>query len=234
MISGRYASHRVAISQSNYIPWRGYFDLIASVDEFVFYDDVQYTTRDWRNRNRIKTPRGSQWLSIPVGSSRKKICEIQISDALCGRKHWAILDANYARAPYFEEIERWLKPLFWEPWTSLSELNQRLIAKICGVLGIQTRLSRSSDHRAVGDRSGRLLALCEELGANTYVSGPRAESYLDICAFRDAGVKVEWMDYTGYAEYPQLWGPFEPQVSIIDVLFNCGPDAPRFLKAGKR
>jgi hypothetical protein len=234
MIAGGKASRRIAISQSNYIPWRGYFDLIASVDEFVFYDDVQYTTRDWRNRNRIKTPQGVQWLSIPVGSNRRKICDVFIPDVQCGRKHWAILTANYARAPYFAETEHWLKPFFWEPWTSLSELNQRLIEKICFMLGIRTQFSRSGDHHAVGDRSGRLLALCKELGASTYVSGPKAATYLDTDAFRSADVKVEWMDYGGYADYTQLWGPFEANVSIVDVLFNCGPDARSFLKAGQR
>lgn len=230
MSEGGKSSRRVAISQSNYIPWRGYFDLIASVDEFVFYDDVQYTTGDWRNRNRIKTPQGTQWLTIPVKASRRRICDIPISDVRCGHKHWTILASNYTRARYFSEVEAWLKPLYFEPWASLSELNQHLIAEVCSVLGIRTKLSRSSDYGAVGDRSGRLLALCQEVGAGTYLSGPSAAAYLDVDVFRRGGVEVAWMDYGGLPEYPQLWGSFDARVSIVDLLFNCGPDAPRFLK----
>lgn len=225
------SARRVAISQSNYIPWRGYFDLIASVDEFIFYDDVQYTTRDWRNRNRIKTPRGVQWLTVPVGGSRtQRICEVAIPDPDCGGKHWTVLRANYARAPFFPQIASWLEPLFREPWTSLSTLNQRLIGEVCAFLGIRTRFSRSWDYQAEGDRNGRLLALCRQAGAGTYVSGPAAAGYLDSEAFAAAGIEVVWMDYAGYAPYPQLWGPFEPQVTVLDLLFNCGPAAPRHMK----
>lgn len=228
-------SRRIAVSQSNYIPWRGYFDLIASVDEFVFYDDVQYTTRDWRNRNRIKTPEGARWLTVPVGADRnRKICDVGVLDPGCGRKHWTVLTANYARARAFDEVASWLHPLYAEAWTSLSALNQRLVAAICSRLGIGTRLSRSSDFQATGDRSGRLLALCRELGARTYVSGPSAAAYLDVDLFRRAGVEVAWMGYDGYGGYPQLWGGFEPQVSILDLLFNCGGDAPRHMKFGHK
>lgn len=224
---------RVAVSQSNYVPWRGYFDLIASVDEFVFYDDVQYTKGDWRNRNRIKTPQGVQWLTIPVGTDlRRRICDVSIPDSSCGDKHWAVLTANYARARGFEETAAWLRPFYAEPWTSLSVLNRRLIAEMCTFLGIGTKLSQSWDYRAEGDRNGRLLALCRELEADTYVSGPSAAAYLDVEAFRRAGIEVIWMNYDGYPDYPQLWGGFDPHVSILDLLFNCGPDSRRFLKLG--
>lgn len=224
---------RVAISQSNYIPWRGYFDLIASVDEFVFYDDVQYTVRDWRNRNRIKTPRGAQWLTVPIvaGPRERKICETLIADDHCGRKHWTVLAANYTRAKYFCETASWLRPLYVDAWRSLSVLNQSLTASICRALGIRTKLSRSSDYSATGDRSGRLLALCQEIGATSYLSGPRAADYLDVDAFRRDGIEVKWMNYDDYPPYPQLWGEFDGQVSILDLLFNCGPDSSRFLKA---
>lgn len=224
---------RVAISQSNYIPWRGYFDLIGSVDEFIFYDDVQYTKNDWRNRNRIKTPSGAQWLTIPVGTDlKRRICDVAIPDERCGQKHWTVLAANYQRARHFAETAAWLKPYFDEAWTSLSELNQRLIAAICASLGIEVKLSRSHDYVAEGDRNGRLVALCHEVGATTYLSGPSARNYLDVETFNRNGITVRWMDYSGYADYPQLWNSFEPQVSILDLLFNCGPDSRRFLKTG--
>jgi hypothetical protein len=224
-------TRRVAISQSNYIPWRGYFGLIGSVDEFIFYDDVQYTKNDWRNRNKIKTPQGVVWLTIPVGSNwHRRICDVLIPDRLHGRMHWTTLAANYARAAHFDEIAAWLKPLYFEPWISLSALNQRLIAAVCASLGIATKLSRSCDYSVDGDRNGRLIALCKQAEASVYVSGPSAAAYLDIDAFKRSGIDVIWMDYDGYPEYPQLWGAFEPQVSVLDLLFNCGPDSRRCLK----
>lgn len=224
---------RVAILQSNYVPWRGYFDLIGMVDEFIFYDDVQYTKNDWRNRNRIKTPQGVQWLTIPVGSNlRRRIMDVEIADPACGAAHWKTLAANYGRAPHFRAVAAWLEPFYRERWGSLSALNQRLIAAVCAELGIATRLSRSTDHAAEGDRNGRLVALCRAAGAGAYVSGPAARSYLDVAAFARAGIEVIWMDYGGYSPYPQLWGDFDGAVSILDLLFNCGGDARRHLKLG--
>ena len=226
----------VAILQSNYIPWKGYFDLIASVDEFVFYEDVQYTRADWRNRNRIKTPQGVQWLTIPVGESvRRLIRDVEIADPRCGEAHWKRLVANYARSPYFSSVAAWLEPLYREaPWTGLSVVNRRLIEAICGFLGIRTRLALSSTFDLTGDRNERLVSVCKQAGATVYVSGPAAKSYLDVDAFARDGLEVVWFDYGRHAEYPQLWGPFVHEVSIVDLLFNCGPDAPRFLKEATR
>ncbi len=222
---------RVAILQSNYIPWKGYFDLIASVDEFVFYDDVQYTKHDWRNRNRIKTPQGPQWLSIPVGAAiHRPIRSVEIPDPACGHRHWQRLLANYARAPYFDAIASWLEPLYRAPWTHLSVVNQRLITAICRFLGIDTRLTDSAAYRLDGDRNERLVSLCVQTGANRYVSGPAAKGYLDVEAFGRRDIEVAWFDYAGYVPYRQLWGPFLHDVSIVDLLFNCGPDARRFMK----
>jgi hypothetical protein len=223
---------RVAVLQSNYIPWKGYFDLIASVDEFIFYDDVQYTKNDWRNRNLIKTPQGPQWLSIPVGAAiHRSINEVEIHDAQCGSIHWKRLCANYARAACFREMANWLEPIYCDaPWSMLSDVNRRLVTAICGFLAIDTRLSDSADFAATGDRNQRLLSLCEKSGADVYVSGPAARSYLDVSAFERASVEVAWFDYSGYPTYRQLWGDFVHGVSILDLLFNCGADARRFMK----
>ncbi len=224
---------RVAVVQSNYIPWKGYFDLIASVDEFVFYDEVQYTKNDWRNRNRIKTPQGAQWLTIPVhGSMQQAVRDIEVSAAGWGRLHWKSLAANYARAPFFDAVATWLQPLYCErEWPHLSEVNHALVSAICGYLRIRTRLSDSSHYTLEGDRNQRLVSLCTQAGAAVYVSGPNARAYLDEMAFARAGVEVAWFDYAGYPHYPQLWGgPFIHELSILDLLFNCGPQAGQYMK----
>lgn len=227
---------RVAILQSNYIPWKGYFDLIAAVDEFIFYDDVQYTKGDWRNRNRIKTPHGPQWLTIPVGDSlARRIRDVAIADPACGRAHWKRLALNYGRAPHFASVARWLEPHYVDaPWTSLSPVNHRLVGAICGALGIATVRSASWDYVLEGDRNARLVSLCTQAEADVYVSGPSARGYLDVEAFDRAGIAVEWFAYDGYPEYPQLWGPFVHDVSIVDLLFQCGEQAPCFMRHVRR
>ena len=223
---------RAAILQSNYIPWKGYFDLIASVDRFIFYDEVQYTRPDWRNRNRIKTPQGVQWLSVPVGTSiHRRISDVAVTDTSAGLRHWDRLSAAYRPAPAFHATAAWIEPLFTDsPWQKLGEINQRFIRTICGQLGIATRISQSTEHPTGGDRNGRLIGLCKAVGADVYVSGPAAQAYLDTAAFERAGITVEWFDYTGYPEYTQLWGPFRHDVSIVDLFFNCGDAAARYLK----
>ena len=228
---------RVAILQSNYVPWKGTFDLIGSVDHFVVYDGVQFTKNDWRNRNRIKTPQGVQWLTIPVGDSiGRRIREVRIADPATGAAHWKRLHANYARAPCFGAESAWLEPHFLGgPWTMLSAVNRRLLEAVCQRLGIRTRFhddSQFGEIAAAGGRTERLVRICEALGATVYVSGPAAKAYLDEAAFAAAGIAVHWFDSTGYPEHPQLWGPFAHDVSILDTLFNLGDDAPRAMKSG--
>jgi hypothetical protein len=224
---------RVAILQSNYIPWKGYFDLIASVDEFILYDDVQFTKNDWRNRNVIKTPAGLQWLSIPAGQDiSRRIRDVGIADARWRRTHWKTLQANYARAACFAEAAAVLEPLYDRAETQLSAINRAFLEGICGFLGIGTKIAYSWDYALEGDRNERLVSLCRQTGATTYVSGPAARAYLQPELFARAGVAVEWFDYVGYEPYPQLWGEFAHGVSIVDLLFNCGAQAPRYMKMG--
>lgn len=226
-------SHKkIAILQSNYIPWKGYFDLIAAVDEFIFYDDVQFTKNDWRNRNKIKTQNGLSWLSIPVGQNiNRLIKEVRLDDVRWQQKHWSTLCQNYKRAACFESIAARLEPLYLRyRYQTLSELNRTMVEFACNELGITTRLSWSWDYTLDGGKSERLAYLCEQAGASEYVSGPSAKSYLDETVFENRSIKVSYFDYDGYREYPQLWGGFEHGVSIIDLLFNCGSDAPLYLK----
>jgi len=229
---------RVAILQSNYIPWRGYFDLIAFVDEFIIYDDMQYTKRDWRNRNRIKTSQGLQWLTVPVqvkGRFHQKIRETLIDGTDWARAHWHALELNYGASPHFAEIVDWLAPIYLEEqYTNLSLLNRRLLEAVCGFLGIETQLTNSWDYELAEDKSVRLASLCNQAGATEYVSGPLARAYLDERVFNELGTQVTWFDYDGYRDYQQLWGAFEPAVSILDLIFNVGAEAPDYLRYCRR
>jgi hypothetical protein len=223
---------KVAILQSNYIPWKGYFDLIASVDEFIIYDDAQFTKNDWRNRNRIKTPIGLQWLSVPVGSNiNRRIRDVEITDHSWSNKHWKSFQANYARAEYFEEISDLLRDIYTnKKYEKLSVLNFDLINTICDYLGINTSLSNSWDYEVRGDKTEKLVSLCLQAGAAEYISGPSAKNYIDSEKFADKGIKLTWFDYSEYPMYPQLWGEFIHEVSIVDLLFNCGAESPQFMK----
>lgn len=224
---------KVAIVQSNYIPWKGYFDLIASVDEFILYDDMQYTRRDWRNRNLIKTARGTTWLTVPVrvkGKYLQSIRDTEIDGDKWRNDHWNSLRHAYARAPNSEEILALLEPLYRREYAQLSDLNRSFIEAICHYLGIETTIKNSWDFDLLEGKSERLADLCLQAGANQYVSGPAARDYLDEDVFSSMGIQVSWFDYSGYEMYPQLWGEFVHGVTILDLLFNCGSNAYRFMK----
>jgi len=228
-------SKTIAVVQSNYIPWRGYFDLINSVDEFILYDDVQYTIRDWRNRNIIKTSSGPLWLTIPVqvkGKYLQKIKDTRISDPTWGRKHWASIMHSYSRARYFPMQKELFEELYLQADDELlSQINYRFIVAICRILGIRTTISWSMDYNLIGDKTERLVHLCQQARATVYLSGPAAKAYLNEDLFRSEGIAVSYMDYSGYPEYGQLYPPFQSQVSIIDLIFNEGPDATRYMKS---
>jgi hypothetical protein len=225
----------VAIVQSNYIPWKGYFDLIAAADELILYDDMQYTRRDWRNRNRVKTPSGPVWLTIPVevkGKYLQRIRETRVSDARWPEVHWKTIVHNYARARYFREYHDFLEELFLGCQEELLSLvNHRFLTAVCGVLGLRTRIAWSTDYELVEGRTERLVDLCRKAGGTEYLSGPAARAYLDEAQFRAAGIALRWMDYSGYPEYPQLHPPFDHAVSIVDLLLNAGPEARKYMKA---
>lgn len=228
----------VAIIQSCYIPWKGYFDLINLADEFIIYDDRQYTKNDWRNRNRIKTPHGTQWLTIPVahsGRSGQRIDEAEATDPRWRGKHWKSLAQNYSRAAHFSTYAERLEELYEsleDP--RITTINRRFLELIGDVLGIATPISPSTEYPAEGGRSERVLSLCLAAGATRYLSGPSAQEYLDEQLFRDEGVEVAYMDYSGYPEYPQLHPPFEHAVTVLDLIFNVGPDAPKYMKSFQR
>lgn len=223
---------KVAILQSNYIPWKGYFDLIAYVNEFILFDDMQFTKNDWRNRNQIKTPTGNQWLTIPVGQSiNRRIRDVEIIGNSWQKKHWRSLQSNYSRSKYFDEISNWLEPLYLEKsYTNLSEVNRLFIESISHYLGIFTKISSSSDYRIIEGKTERLIDICLQSGGSEYISGLAAKNYLDEKMFFRAGIKVSWFNYDNYPVYRQLWGNFTHSVSILDLLFNCGKEAPQYMR----
>lgn len=225
---------KIAILQSNYIPWKGYFDLIGFVDEFILYDDVLFTKNDWRNRNKIKTPHGTKWLTIPVisaGKGGQKINETKIFRDDCMQKHWKSLSFNYGQAKYFHEISSWLEPIYSQKnYINISELNKTFILAINDYLGINTIISNSTDYNLIDGQSERLLSLCNQAGASEYVSGPSAKNYLNEEHFQKGNVDVVWFEYNNYPEYPQLWGEFDHNVSILDLLFNAGKESPKYMR----
>jgi len=224
---------RIAIVQSSYIPWKGYFDLIRSVDAFILLDNVQFTRRDWRSRNTIKTQHGLAWLTIPVhtrGRYTQLIQETTTSDSDWGRRHWQTIRANYAKTPYFDRYADRVAALYQNPSPRLSDINHAFITAICDMLGVMTPITWSSEYEARDTPSERLIDLCLAVGGTRYLSGPNARDYLDVAAFAAAGIAVEFADYSGYPEYPQPHGPFEHHVTSLDLLFCTGPRAVEFMK----
>lgn len=226
---------KVAIVQSNYIPWKGYFDLINLVDEFILFDNMQYTRRDWRNRNIIKSPNGPITLTIPVAVKGKYLQEIKdttVIDQSWNRHHWKTIVHCYSKARHFSHYREIFEELYLDTKEKyLSLINYRFLTAICKLLEIKTRITWSMDYELTGDKTERLVNLCQQAGATSYLSGPSAKAYLSEELFERQGIAVSYMDYSGYPEYRQLYPPFEPSVTIIDLILNEGPDATRFMKS---
>ena len=218
----------VAILQSNYIPWKGYFDLIHRVDEFIFADDLQYTRGDWRNRNTIKTSAGTHWLTIPCGPrTDRNICDVQLRDHTWQRRHWQALLHTYRRARWFHMYSDFFEALYLDTtWRNLSDLNQYLIKWISRTaLGIDTNFLDSRQFDLQLRKGQRVLELLRKVDADAYLSGPAGQAYLDPQTFVDSSIELKWMSYDNYPAYPQLGDKFEHCVSIVDLLFHCGPDS---------
>lgn len=228
---------KVAILQSNYIPWKGYFDIIDSVDEFIFYDEMQYTKNDWRNRNKIKTQNGLIWLTIPCEtkgsiSNFQKINETKITDKRWAKKHWNSIQLNYAKAPYFKEYKEFLGNLYKDCGNEeyLCNVNYKFIYAINDLLGIKTKISFSQDYGLIEGKTERLVDLVKKAGGTEYLSGPAAKDYIVKECFDKENIKLSWMDYSGYREYPQLFPPFEHGVTVLDLIFNTGKDAINYIR----
>ena len=221
---------RCAVVQSSYIPWRGYFDLIRQADVFVFLDSVEFSKQDWRTRNKIKTAQGLKWLSVPVlwrGNSTKPISQIRLDPTgAWNTKHVRSIEQAYARAPFRNEVVALLSPIYQDPPEYLYQFNRELTQRLWGFF------SGGAPKQFVGDetlslpdtecKDERLISLCRQLGATRYLSGPSAQAYIQPDTWHRAGIELSYIDYR-YVPYPQLHGPFEPFVSIVDTLMQLGP-----------
>lgn len=223
------------ILQPSYIPWRGYFDQIYRSDVFVFYDDVQYDKRGWRNRNRIKTNQGGQWLTIPVHSrgamvENTPINQIEIDwEQPWNHQHLKALQYHYGKAPYFKTYYPWLEEVYSRRPALLADFTIPFSIELAHRLGIeQTRFLRSSELQAAGKKTDRLVDILVKIGARHYISGPSAKDYIEAEKFHQAGITLEYMQYN-YPEYPQLYPPYDPFVTILDLLMMTGPEAPHFI-----
>jgi hypothetical protein len=218
---------KVGIIQSNFLPWRGYFDFIRQVDLFIIHDDLQYTKGDWRNRNKIKTPQGAEWITVPV--HYKHTSQLIDETTIDYSTPWAHhilnrIQASYAHAPYFNTYFSEVCTFLKEPGQTISELNIRLIRWVCSQLKIKTPIVFSREYNPTGAKTERLIGILKQVGATKYLSGPSAKAYLNPQLFIDAGINLEYITYN-YPEYPQYYPPYNPFVSILDLMFMTGPDA---------
>lgn len=214
---------KVAILQSNYLPWKGYFDLINDADIFCFLDEVQYTKNDWRNRNRLYSKNGLFWLTVPIkkDSVKLKISEVPLENSFWQKKHYSSIVQTYSRAPQFEEILPLLEDIYIDKsWSYLSEMNQYIIKLITNYIGLKTKIINSRDHILEDNKVERLVSLIRQIGGTEYISGPAAKDYLeeDKSLFIDKNIKISYKKYGPYFEYRQNMTVFENSVSIIDTL----------------
>lgn len=223
---------KVAILQSNYIPWKGVFDMIEQVDKFVFFEDVDYTKRDWRSRNVVKTANGNVWLTVPVKKMPRgtKIFEMEIlNDGKWQNKHLNTIKLAYGKAKYFNDYAWILDDIYVNTtWLKLSDFNIYVTKVLAEVLGIKAEFINSVDLKTVGVKDEKLLNICKEVGATHYLSGPAAKDYIRAEKFDNAKIALEYIDYD-YPEYPQLHTGFDHYLSVLDLIFNCGPHSKKYI-----
>jgi hypothetical protein len=228
---------RVAILQPGYLPWLGFFDQADSVDLFVLYDNVQYTKQDWRNRNRIKTQSGVDWLTVPVQkfASEARINEVRIAqDGKWAKKHLNLIQNAYRKAPHFEGVWGELEKLLMSPRDLLQDLDHALASWMASKMGIRCEWKWAHEIPTTSEeKSEKLLQICKSVGANEFIDGAAAESFLKVESFHEAGITIQFQEYQ-HPVYPQLWGEFQPYLSALDLMFNCGPESLAVIRSGRR
>jgi hypothetical protein len=228
--------NKIAILQSNYIPWKGVFDMINMADIFVFFDDVDFTKRDWRSRNKIKTANGDLWLTVPVKKPSKgtKIYDIEIYNDGWQEKHFKTIKMAYKKSRYFNDYLPLLEDIYLNrTWKNLSQLNQFVTKLISELLGIKTQFINSKELETKGTKDDKLIEICKHLNAKSYISGPAAKDYIDIDKFKNENIDLEYIIYD-YPNYSQQHGTFNHFVSVLDVLFNCGKESNKYIFQSKK
>lgn len=216
----------ITISQSNYLPWRGYFSQIQNSDFFVFLDNVQFTRRDWRTRNQIRTPQGAEWLNIPISkleSQFELIENVNILNDSFLEKHLETIRRNYSRAKLFNPNWVELQTILCDSYNeNLSTFNQKVIEKISERFRLKCTFMNAGQFENSADATERLLNICLALNATKYQTGSKARSYLDVSRFNAEGIEVIWSNYE-FKKYDQLWNlEFDPNVSVVDLILNVG------------
>jgi hypothetical protein len=229
---------RVAVLQPTYLPWSGYFGMIDAVDTFIFYDDVQFSSQSWQQRNRVKSGPGQwTWLSVHIlHQFGQRINEVRINETSKWRtKHWRSILQSYGKAPFFGSYKKDVEDLFQNDWKILADLNMALIRRLCDLLGLRkpTFLKSSDLEGLTGARSERLLDVLRRVGADEYVGNPGSRSYLNASLFREKGINLYWFEYQ-HPVYPQIGGEFIPYLSVVDLLFNTGEKAREFIREGTK
>lgn len=223
----------LSVHQPQYIPWLGYFHKIAHSDLFVLLDDVQYKKREFQNRNKIRTKEGFIWLTVPVitkGRYYQKISEVEIDNTTdWGLEHLKSIRLNYSKSEYYNLYIDFFEKLYKINWEYLCELNVETVKFILKELGINTPIEFSSKLKLESTSTQRIIDICKHFGADTYLSGAGGRDYLDESAFEKNGIKVVYQDFK-HPQYKQIYDGFEPFMSSIDLLFNCGPESGAIIK----
>jgi hypothetical protein len=223
----------VSAHQPNYLPWTGYFFKMMYCDTFILADGVQYTTQGYINRVQIKTSQGIQWLTVPVltrGKGLQKIKDIRIAQSQnWRRKHWRTIFLNYKYASYFDDYAGYFEKVYQKEWIYLLDLNIELLSFIKNSLHINCSFSKSSEYKVPETPTERIVGLVKKSRGDEYISGKSGRNYLKEDKFLNAGIKLKSAGYKA-VPYRQQFGDFIPNLSIIDLLFNEGPDAGRYLQ----
>lgn len=226
----------VAAHQLHYLPWLRYFHKMAGCDTFVILDNIQFNKNGWQNRNKIKTPAGESILTVPVRHRfQQLLSEVEIdSQQAWQRKHWKSIEGAYRKAPFFKEHEPFFRKVYEKKWQRLNDLNHEMLTYLLKALGIRTPILRSSELPLKGEATERLISLCKAVGARAYLTGAyAAEVYLDSERFKREGIELAFQEWKS-PEYLQLYpeAGHLPDLSIIDLLFNCGPRSLAILSEG--
>ena len=221
---------RAAILQPGYLPWIGFFNMVKWSDTFIILDDVQFSDSAWQHRNRIKTPMGFQWLTVPVLKKLdQKIKGVKINNKeKWAKNHWKAIKFNYSKARFFGEYSEFFEETYSREWSSLLELDMHIIKGICNFLRLKPNFEFASNLNVGGNALDHVIKLCKKIGATEYLNGPAGKSYMTEEDFAKEGIKLVWHEYS-HPTYNQLYGEFVPYMSVIDLLFNEGEKSPEII-----